>query len=51
MVQKVCLNPECNKIYTVEDNKADDEVCSYDCFEKMFCHEPCHEIFESIEMV
>jgi hypothetical protein len=50
MIQRVCSNQDCHAIYTVEDEKVDDGVCSFDCFEKMFCHEPTHEKFEKIEV-
>jgi hypothetical protein len=50
MIQRVCSNPECNAVYAVEDDKADDGVCGYACYEKMYCHAPEEVQFEKIEL-
>lgn len=50
MVQKVCLNPDCRKVYTVEDEQSDIGVCGFDCYEKIFCHIPEEVQFEKIEI-
>jgi hypothetical protein len=49
MAQKVCLNPDCKSVYHVSSDEFDDSMgcCSFDCWEKVYCHEPPVEIFEN----
>jgi hypothetical protein len=47
MVQKVCSNPDCKAIYSVNE-ASDIGVCSFDCYEKMYCHQPEDVEFEKI---
>jgi hypothetical protein len=50
MEQKVCSNPDCNKTYSLADNDADSETCSFPCWEKMHCMTPPEVIFEKLEL-
>ncbi len=51
MVQKVCSNPDCRKVYQTE-TEIDDTMgyCSFECWEKVNCHEPETEVFESLKI-
>jgi hypothetical protein len=51
MIQKVCSNPECQAVYSVDEN-LDDSMgcCGFDCWEKMHCHCPEEVQFEKIEL-
>ena len=49
MVQKVCSNPDCKASYVV-DEKSDLGVCCFECYEKLYCHQPEEVEFEKIEL-
>ena len=51
MEQKVCSNPECGKIYNVNDNDADNHTCSFPCWEAIHCKMPPIVQFEKLELV
>jgi hypothetical protein len=39
-MKKACKNPECGMSYEVENESADLECCSFECWEKLNCKEP-----------
>ena len=51
MSQNTCSNPECKKIYDV--NEKDDSMgcCSFECWEKVNCKAPAEIQFEKLEII
>lgn len=45
-----CSNPECNKVYHVENIETDDGFCSFECWEKVHCLKPVQVQFEEIQL-
>ena len=50
MTQHICSNPDCRKIYNLDDREADDGFCGYDCFEKVNCLFPEIVKFEEFSL-
>jgi len=48
--QYVCQNPECKKIYNIEDKDSDESTCCYDCWEALYCKAPEKAVFEKVEI-
>ena len=47
--KKICLNPECQKVYTpIED---DDGFCSFTCWEAVNCKFPNKPEFEAFSFI
>ena len=42
----VCKDPDCRKVYVVEDEKSDDGYCSFKCWENVLCQNPPVEVSE-----
>ena len=40
MGQKICTNPDCRKVYDVNDKDADESCCSFECWEILHCKTP-----------
>ena len=51
MGQKVCSNPDCQKVYNISDKGSDIDCCSFECWEKINCKTPVEIQFENLEIV
>jgi len=50
MGQNTCSNPECHKTYYSKED-TDDGFCSFECWEKINCHEPQKMVLEDIPII
>jgi len=48
MIQKICSNPDCQKIYNVKETDGSMGCCSFECWEKVYCGTPQEEVFEEL---
>lgn len=46
-IDRTCSNPDCKKVYSIENQVIDDGFCSFECWEKENCKEPQEEVFEN----
>lgn len=49
-MKKRCENPNCGVEYDVADESNDSGTCSFECWEKLNCHEPEKIWFELLEV-